>query len=331
MKNLRKLMAGLMAVMMIMSISAVVLAEGEDGPHTLGYYGSYTGTVKEFDLLNDWLTYAVEADGEVIANVVTDDNTVFISEDEIKVGDTVQAFYDTNAPMPMIYPPLVTAAVIAVNLPDDQSVKVDRFDEELISADGGLKLNISDNTEIFLQDGTAFDGEIATRALAVVYDVSTKSIPAQTTPVKIIVLFEKPMTLPIDVTVTEEDDAQDVELPLDGEINGDIIVNGVKIDAPAPFVNDAGFVMVPLRAVAEALGFTVTWDEETQSVMLNNSISLSIGKDYYTYARMAPIELGAAPELRDDRTFVPLIFFRDVARADKVGISEGQIIIDIEE
>ena len=64
------------------------------------------------------------------------------------------------------------------------------------------------------------------------------------------------------------------------------------------YVNENGVVMVPLRAIAETLGFKVQWEGVTQSIMLGNSISLKIGNDYYTYARMAPIELRTSPLLR---------------------------------
>jgi hypothetical protein len=79
-----------------------------------------------------------------------------------------------------------------LRLKRDQIVKYDVFDKDLISSDKSLKLNISDKTEIISQDGKAFEGELANRKLVVLYGVSSKSIPAQTNPSKVIVLFEKP-------------------------------------------------------------------------------------------------------------------------------------------
>ena len=86
--------------------------------------------------------------------------------------------------------------------------------------------------------------------------------------------------------------------------------------------------MVPLRAVAEALGYEVIWEGATQSVYLNNVISLTIGKDYYTRGRMAPIELGTAPELTDSRTYVPLSFFKQVIGMNNATYFEGVIEIN---
>jgi len=86
--------------------------------------------------------------------------------------------------------------------------------------------------------------------------------------------------------------------------------------------------MVPLRAVAEALDYEVRWEDATRSIYLNNVISLSIGNDYYTYARMAPIELGVAPVIVDGLTYVPLSFFREVVRMNNAIFFEGRIEID---
>ena len=72
--------------------------------------------------------------------------------------------------------------------PLEGSIKVDRFGQTLLSSDQTLKLNIGDTTEIILQDGKPFAGELANRDLVVFYDVATRSIPAQTTPQKVVVL-----------------------------------------------------------------------------------------------------------------------------------------------
>ena len=47
-----------------------------------------------------------------------------------------------------------------------------------------------------------------------------------------------------------------------------ILVDGVPLDAPNAYINENGSTMVPLRAVAEALGCQVGWDPETQTVTI---------------------------------------------------------------
>jgi hypothetical protein len=86
----------------------------------------------------------------------------------------------------MIFPPQYRALIIAKDS-NVRSVKVDYFDNDLVSSDGQLKLNITDKTKIVLRNGQAFSKSPANRNLIVIYDVSTKSIPAQTTPSEIII------------------------------------------------------------------------------------------------------------------------------------------------
>ncbi|MPN07715.1 hypothetical protein SDC9_154986 [bioreactor metagenome] len=172
----------------------------------------------------------------------------------------------------------------------------------MVSADNTIKLNISDATEIISQTGKSFKGDLENRKLVVLYGPSTRSIPAQTNPIKVIVL----------------DDAADM----------DIIVDNKKIDGPRAYTNEQGTIMVPLRAAAEALGFEVAWDGESKSIMVGKGISLKIGQDNYIYMKTAPIQLGTAPEAFEGRTFVPLNFFREVMRMNNAYVFEGQIVID---
>jgi hypothetical protein len=69
-----------------------------------------------------------------------------------------------------------------------ENVKVDFFNNDLVSSDGNLKLNLVPTTEIILTNDQPFDKYPGNRNLIVVYGPTTKSIPAQTTPYKIIVL-----------------------------------------------------------------------------------------------------------------------------------------------
>jgi hypothetical protein len=68
-----------------------------------------------------------------------------------------------------------------------QNVKADYFNSQLVSSDGALKLNIVPSTHIILKNDQPYNGSLMNRNLIVLYGASTKSIPAQTTPYKIIV------------------------------------------------------------------------------------------------------------------------------------------------
>ena len=72
--------------------------------------------------------------------------------------------------------------------------------------------------------------------------------------------------------------------------------------------------MVPLRHVAEALGFTVTWNEASRTVSLQYAGdqvgTLTIGQTYFEGHT-----LETAPIIRNDRTFVPVSFFENLLGA----------------
>jgi hypothetical protein len=99
----------------------------------------------------------------------------------------VTGFYDVNVPVILIYPPQYQALIIIKDNPY-QNVKVDYFNSQLVSSDGQLQLNISSNTPILLQNDQPFTLNPGNRNLLVVFGPATFSIPAQTTPYKIIVL-----------------------------------------------------------------------------------------------------------------------------------------------
>ncbi|EEL50371.1 hypothetical protein bcere0022_22650 [Bacillus cereus Rock3-44] len=104
----------------------------------------------------------------------------------ISVGDKVTGYYDGNAPVPLIYPPQYRALVMVKDTPY-QNVKVDYFDSQLKSSDGQLQLNLSPYTQIVLTNGQPYSKNPTNRNLIVIYGPATKSIPAQTTPYRIIV------------------------------------------------------------------------------------------------------------------------------------------------
>ena len=49
-----------------------------------------------------------------------------------------------------------------------------------------------------------------------------------------------------------------------------IFVNGTPLDAPASYISAGGTTMVPLRAIAAALGCTVAWDPATATVSISS-------------------------------------------------------------
>jgi hypothetical protein len=256
----------------------------------------------------------------------------------------VTGFYDANIPVIMIYPPQHHAVAITAGI---GNIAVDRFDENFFSYSRDLIIRFGSDTVITFQDGTAFEGdvsELAHRKLVVIYDIATRSFPPQTTPLQVIVLFELASHPIFDISgmdifgddsgytgivppigiLTSQDIHTMWKYNVDFE-NGNIIVDDAVLNAPKPFVTDDGYVMVPVAAVAEALGYQIA-GEGAEIVIGRGASTFILGTDSYYYARMAPQELGAAPELHDGVLFVPLNFFGWVMPAD-VYVMDGNIYI----
>ncbi|MEI3613119.1 hypothetical protein [Pseudogracilibacillus sp. SO30301A] len=132
------------------------------------------------------LISVVDSSGAQV-NFVVSPTTYFVDHVMVRIGDEITGYYDGNAPAPLIFPPQYQA-LIMVKESMDQNVKVDFFNNMLVSSDGLVEINLSATTQIVLQNGQAFSGNLANRLLIVIYGASTKSIHAQTIPYKIIVL-----------------------------------------------------------------------------------------------------------------------------------------------
>ena len=129
----------------------------------------------------------IEDENGSTVNFVVTPSTYFVNHVTINPGDTIIGYYDANAPVPLIYPPRYTALVIS-KYSSTHNIMVDYFDENLLNSNGTLKLNIGPATVILLTNDQYFQGDLGNRDLIVIYDFTTRSIPAQTTPLKIIVI-----------------------------------------------------------------------------------------------------------------------------------------------
>lgn len=161
-------------------------------PDTQSYFSSFHGTVKEISILTDdndnyWNYILVENEDGSIANLIVSPETYFVYHIMISPGSVITGYFPANAPTPMIYPPQYFTPVVAIE-PLWQNIKVDYFDENLVSMDGMLQLNIGDHTRVITQDGSSYTGDLGNHLLVVYYGVSTKSIPAIAIPLQVVVL-----------------------------------------------------------------------------------------------------------------------------------------------
>lgn len=121
-------------------------------------------------------------------NLIVNPQTYVFKQHTFNLGDSIVAFYDTEAPVPLIYPPQYVAVILAENSNGYEAV-FDYFDEDLLNSSQTLKLNLSDqgDTTILLSNGQTFFFNPGGNFLLVFYTFTTRSIPAITTPQTIVV------------------------------------------------------------------------------------------------------------------------------------------------
>lgn len=118
-----------------------------------------------------------------------------------------------------------------------------------------------------------------------------------------------------DRSTSAADHAADVTAVLDSinyapsEIK--IVINGELIypDSAPMIVNDR--TMVPIRAVAEKMGFNVTWDSVNYVATVENPtdgsrVNFTINSNLATKSSGESIQMDAAPFINSDRTYLPL-------------------------
>lgn len=121
-----------------------------------------------------------------IVNFMIDSRTLVIDSRLLRAGMRVAAFYDSSLPVPLIFPPQYRAQIVAVPGRSEQ-VTLKHFNRNLVAADRSLQLNISDRTVVQTVNGQSFDCHPGNQDLLVYYSATTRSIPPQTTPGRIIV------------------------------------------------------------------------------------------------------------------------------------------------
>lgn len=268
---------------------------------------------------------------------ITDDTLVYDNLGNKKAlsdltdGSKITVFTGSYEPTPLILPVQYTANVIIINGDKEGNVNADTYlaDEEgYTNAANTLNIAAADDTKIVDKDEKEYKGDLDKNDLIVFYGVSTKSIPAQTTPTKVVVLGKNEIALkqieaaknatPAPTAAPETTVAPEVteapQVSYAGLVN---VVIGDK-NVSDVYAKD-NTTMVPLREVAEAAGFTVTWDAENRAVILNDGVySLKIGENSYVKGKMMPLTLSAAPEIVNDLTYVPAEFFAEVTESATV-------------
>lgn len=110
-------------------------------------------------------------------------------------------------------------------------------------------------------------------------------------------------------------DIEKVHAALDLVLANKVSLDGHAIDlcnlSPTQY---NGKLMLPVRPIAEAMGFKVTWDAKTYTATLNNGkikSNIQVGFDSYHYSSVnaigmsAPFSVGATPLFIDGKIYAP--------------------------
>lgn len=156
-------------------------------------YLSVTGTITQIQMMSGngyggcAQMITVEDDQGRITNFLMNGNTYVVNFETLYESMRVTVFYSSSQPAPMIYPPQFLAAVVAPQV-QGQMTAVAYFNQMLVASDQSLKLNLSPSTQIVTANNQTFYGNPGGNTLVVMYSSTTRSIPPQTSPDKVIVM-----------------------------------------------------------------------------------------------------------------------------------------------
>ncbi len=175
---------------------------------------------------------------------------------DLTEGMEITAVMPANSIMTMSIPPMTPSAMGFVINAEGTSVMVGKFNDELVNEENKLALNISEQTSIVSITGTKqvlTAEDIKGNDCLVIYGATTKSIPAQTSPIKVVIL----PTTENELTVKE------------------VAVERIEYTPST----------VALRDAAVAAGFEIKWTANDAPVVLEKdgvTISLTLGSTAYT-------------------------------------------------
>lgn len=213
---------------------------------------------------------------------------------ELKEGLTITAFIDGSKPMLMIYPPQYSPDVVIVQTGNPGTVQLDQFDSNYLNKVQDLIIRLDDQSEIVNLSGRELTKEeIVEKEVLIFYDIVLESYPAQTGPSKVIVL-ERDEEIPV-VELT------DIEKAYQIAENDHYVVNGVK--------------MIPLRLVAEQLGYQVD-STGIGAIVHKGAVSFTITRGTTDYGYNKSIrQFEEAPALLEPRkTYVPFTFIEELVK-----------------
>ncbi|MCH5185226.1 MAG: copper amine oxidase N-terminal domain-containing protein [Oscillospiraceae bacterium] len=205
--------------------------------------------------------------------LIFDNTGELLSINDIKEGAKLSLYTNVNTPMTLQLPVTYHPSVVIIETDKPGFVDVDLYNSEGINLKNTLQINTVENP-----------GE-----LVVFYTDSSRSIPALTAPSKVIFIGENIENNPSGERMANPKDLDYTD------VTG-IVVNGE--DRYDNVITFNGNLMLPVRAICEKLGYTVTWDGELQAVKVSGAdteVSFTIGSNVYNVSNSEPMYLSVSP------------------------------------
>ena len=344
---MKKLFAAVLSASMICGVSIPAVAvdtvdtaqSGETAMQAADRELAY-GTIVSIKTENDTPSQILirsQAEGEILLQI--DTSTILLDSGsgipgnwtDLKEGDSIYAFH--SPAMTSSIPPQTTAEAIVYNVPQDAGCAMLYNVGEIETTDDGIRFLTSDGSMYISANQDTTLSSLYTKEQVTLQDIQKgdrvfawystvlESYPGQTYASKLVLIREE--------SDTEKPSQYSIVLDHDMALG----------DEKAVRKNDV--VMVPMRTVAETLGCTVTWDEETQSATMTNdtrTMTVTIGSDSYVSAAApetgmigmtSPTSLGCAPYVDDAyRTWIPAEAFA-VLGGYEVNIDDATATVDI--
>ena len=269
-------------------------------------YGDITEVTEDYIMVNTFDGQEIQFNTS-IDTVVIDANTVLPMDLANRESDKVAITYADA--MTLSLPPQAYAYAIIGNIKADMGNPIFTIVEEVKSTENGIIIVTEAGSKEITVPSSAEVAPYLTRNIVTLadikagsnvllwYDMMTMSIPAYATSEKVVILPGNVLDM--------------------GEEDEGLMVNGVAITLLEDELvyDNNGVEMLPLRTVAEALGFKVEWVDETQSIIISKdaftaTIRIGTPEGGINKARLvletAPILYGGS------KTYVPTSFFAEL-------------------
>ncbi len=335
MRNLKKtrLLAALLAVSMTTLCSGSVLASDADimlidepaaeevviteaMPTAVMVSGIIAERINEEENTGILVTIAEEGANQIHLHI-SDETAILkadgtpISPADLNVGDAIWAYHSTmvtrSLPAQSAAFAIIVADPAATALPlYIKAAKVTKTEDavEILSEDGSYLIRATEETEVvpYKTRNIVSLSDIKEGSIFLAWaETVTMSLPGIATPSKIMLFPEA---------------APEVLEPSQGiYVNGEALAIDIKVDGDVSFV--------PVRAISEKLGYTVTWNADERSVVIEKDASgLKIVLDSADVtalsAARSAAQLEKAAALIEGTTFVPASFFELLTGAEVV-------------